>query len=275
MIGRKAFADAVMAKGLRIDAKNFQDTIRVDVSTELSAVRGADIVLFCVKTTDNAATARELAPFLSPNAVLVSLQNGVDNAEQIRAASGIDAVASVVYVAAESLEPGFIKHHGRGDLVIGPETERTQRLAAQFERCGVPCRISNNLEGELWVKFIANCALNPVSAIGQAKYGRIADSPDAVKLLEMVGDEVLAVAHAAGIVLPGVADRAAALAVSTKIATQMREQFSSTGQDLKRGKRTEIDSLNGHVVRRGIELNVPTPANHALYTLVKLLEGQK
>jgi 2-dehydropantoate 2-reductase len=275
MIGRKAFVDAVRARGLRIDAKDFQDTIRVDVSTELSAVRGADIVLFCVKTTDNAATARELAPFLSPNAVLVSLQNGVDNAEQIGAASGIDAVASVVYVAAESLEPGFIKHHGRGDLVLGPETERTRRLAAQFERCGVPCRISNNLEGELWLKFIANCALNPISAIGQAKYGRIGESPEAVKLLELVGEEVLAVATAAGIVIPGVADRAAALAVSMKIATQMREQFSSTGQDLNRRKHTEIDSLNGHIVRRGIELNVPTPANHALYTLVKLLEGQK
>lgn len=275
MIGRKAFVDAVAAKGLRIDAKQFQDTIRVEASTELHAARGADIVLFCVKTTDNAATSRELAPFLSRNAVVVSLQNGVDNAQRIRAASGIEAVASVVYVAAESLEPGFIKHHGRGDLVIGPETERIKALAAQFARCGVPCRVTNNLEGELWVKFIANCALNPVSAIGQAKYGRIADSPDAVRLLEAVGDEVLAVARAAGIVIPGVEDSAAAFAVSMKIATQMTEQFSSTGQDLNRGKRTEIDSLNGHIVRRGAELGVPTPANQALYALVKLLEGRE
>ncbi len=124
------------------------------------------------------------------------------------------------------------------------------------------------------MKFIANCALNPVSALGQARYGRIADSPDAVKLLEMIGDEVLKVAHAAGIVLPGVEDRDAALAVSMRIATQMTGQFSSTGQDLNRGKRTEIDSLNGHIVRRGAELGVPTPVNHALYTLVKLAESR-
>jgi 2-dehydropantoate 2-reductase len=275
MIGRPAFVDAVTAKGLFLDTVQFQETVRVEASTELSAVRDAEIVLFCVKTTDTASTSRELVPFLAPNAVVVSLQNGVDNAERIRTASGLDAVGAVVYVATAVKAPGHIQHFGRGDLVIGPETEQTKRLAALFPRCGVPCRVSNNIEGELWVKFIANCALNPVSAIGQAKYGRIADSPDAVKLLEMVGDEVLAVARAAGIVMPGVEDRAAALAISMKIATQMRAQFSSTGQDLKRGKRTEIDSLNGHIVRRGAELGVSTPANHTLYTLVKLLEGQK
>lgn len=275
MIGRRPFVDAVNSKGLYLETLQFQETVRVEASTELSAVRGAEIVLFCVKTTDTADTARELAPLLAPNAVLVSLQNGVDNAERIRAASGLDAVRAVVYVAAAVKAPGHIQHFGRGDLVIGPETERTKRLAAQFVRGGVPCRVSSNIEGELWVKFIANCALNPVSAIGQARYGRIADSPNAVKLLEMVGDEVLAVARAAGIALPGVEDRAAALATSMKIATQMREQLSSTGQDLNRGRRTEIESLNGHIVRRGAELGVPTPANHALYTLVELLEGQK
>jgi 2-dehydropantoate 2-reductase len=275
MIGRRPFVDAVNSEGLYLETLQFQETVRVEASTELSAVRGAEIVLLCVKTTDTADTARKLAPLLAPNAVLVSLQNGVDNAERIREASGLDAVRAVVYVAAAVKAPGHIQHFGRGDLVIGPETELTKRLAAQFVRGGVPCRVSSNIEGELWVKFIANCALNPVSAIGQARYGRIADSPHAVQLLEMVGDEVLAVARAAGIALPGVEDRAAALAISMKIATQMREQLSSTGQDLNRGKRTEIESLNGHIVRRGAELGVPTPANHALYTLVELLEGEK
>jgi 2-dehydropantoate 2-reductase len=93
-------------------------------------------------------------------------------------------------------------------------------------------------------------------------------------LLEMIGDEVLAVAHAANIVLPGVEDRAAAFAVTMKIATQMTEQFSSTGQDMNRGKRTEIDSLNGYIARRGGELGVPTPVNHAVYTLIKLAESR-
>ncbi len=274
MIGRPSFVDVVNAKGLYLETLQFQETVHVEASTELSAVRGADIVLFCVKTTDTAATARELAPLLESNSVVVSLQNGVDNAEQIRATADLDAVGAVVYVAAAAKAPGHIQHFGRGDLVIGPEAERTQRLAAQFVRCGVPCRVSNNIEGELWTKFVINCALNAVSALGQAKYGRIAESTDARKLLELIVDEMLAVAHASHLVLPGMEDRAAAQEGVMKIATQMSEQFSSTGQDLNRGKRTEIDSLNGYIVRRGAELGVPTPVNHALYTLVKLAENR-
>jgi len=275
MIGRQAFVEAVTTKGLFLDTAQFQETVRVQASTELSAVRGAEIVLFCVKTTDTDVTARELVPLLDPGAVVVSLQNGVDNADRIRSASGLDAVGAVVYVAAAAKAPGHIQHFGRGDLVVGPETERTLRLVAQFGRCGVPCRVSNNIEGELWTKFVINCALNAVSALGQAKYGRIAASADGRKLLESIVDETMEVAHALHLVLPGMEDRAAAQAGVMKIATQMTEQFSSTGQDLNRGKRTEIDSLNGYIARRGADLGVPTPVNHTLYTLVKLLEGQK
>ena len=275
MIGRPALVEAVQAKGLFLETTQFQEFVRVEASTELSAVRGADIVLFCVKTTDTADTARQLASLLTPSSEVVSLQNGVDNAEQIRTASNIDAVGSVVYVAAAAKTPGHIQHFGRGDLVIGPKTERLQRLAARFERCGIPCRVSDNIEGELWTKFVINCALNAVSALGQAKYGRIAASADARKMLATIVDEMLAVAHASHLVLPGMEDSAAAQAVVMKIATQMTEQFSSTGQDLNRGKRTEIDSLNGYIARRGAELGVPTPVNHALYTLVKLAEGQR
>ena len=275
MIGRPAFVEAVQAQGLFLETTQFQEFIRVEAATELSAVRGADIVLFCVKTTDTADVACQLAPLLTPSSEVVSLQNGVDNAEQIRAASNIDAVGSVVYVAAAAKAPGHIQHFGRGDLVIGPVSERLQQLAAQFERCGIPCRVSANIEGELWTKFVINCALNAVSALGQAKYGRIAASADARKMLAAIVDEMLAVAHASRLVLPGMEDSVAAQAVVMKIATQMTEQFSSTGQDLNRGKLTEIDSLNGYVARRGAELGVPTPVNHALYTLVKLAEGQR
>jgi 2-dehydropantoate 2-reductase len=274
MIGRQSFVDAVNTKGLFLDTLHFQETVRVAASTELSAARSADLVFFCVKTTDNAATARELASFVSPDTVVISLQNGVDNVEQIRAASNLDAVPAVVYIAASVPEPGVIKHVGRGDLVVGPETGRTTRLAAQFVRAGIPCRISGNIEGELWTKFLINCALNAVSAVGQAKYGRLAKSSDARKLVERAVNEVLAVAQAAQVVLPEGDDPKAALATVLKIAEQMSEASSSTAQDLQRGKRTEIDSLNGYIVRRGAELGVPTPVNHALYTLVKLAEGR-
>lgn len=274
MIGRPAFVEAVKKNGLFLDTLQFQESVRVEASTELDAARGADLVLFCVKTTDNAMTARALAPLLAPGALVLSFQNGVDNVEQIRAVAAIEALPTVVYVAASVPEPGRVKHVGRGDLVFGPTNEKTERATALFTRVGVPCRISENIEGELWTKLVWNCALNAVSALGRAKYGQIAASADARKVVETVVDEVLAVAHAANVHPPGLEDPKTAIAGAFKIATQMAEAFSSTAQDMNRGKRTEIDSLNGFVSRRGAELGVATPVNHALYALVKLAEGR-
>jgi 2-dehydropantoate 2-reductase len=273
MIGRAAFVEAAKKNGLLLDTLQFKETVRVEASTELEAVRGADIILFCVKTTDTESTARTLAPLLSSSATVVSLQNGVDNAEKIRAA-GIDALSAVVYVAASVPEPAHVKHAGRGDLVVGPRNVRSEQFAALFERAGVACRISDNIDGDLWTKLIWNCALNAISALGRAKYGQIAASEDAFKVVENVVNEVLAVAAAARIQLPGVETPQAGFAGALKIATQMSGAISSTGQDLMRGKRTEIDSLNGYISRRGAELGVPTPVNHALYALVKLAEGR-
>jgi 2-dehydropantoate 2-reductase len=274
MIGRAPFVEVVTKNGLLLDTLHFRESIRVQAATELEAARGAEVVLFCVKTTDTAATARDLAPLLSPQAIIISMQNGVDNAEQIRAASGIDALGAVVYVAASVPQPGTVKHVGRGDLVIGPHNATTERIAALFEPAKVPCRISDNIEGELWTKLTWNCALNAISALGRAKYGQIAASEDARKLVAEIVDEVLAVARAANIHPPGLEDPKAALAGAIKVAGQMSEALSSTAQDMLRNKRTEIDSLNGYISRRGAQLGVSTPVNHALFMLVKLAESQ-
>src|SRR5260370_40617320 len=228
MIGRAAFVEAVKKCGLFLDTLQFQESVRVEASTELSAVRGAEIVLFCVKTTDNAETARALAPLLAPGALVLSMQYGVDCLEQIRAAAGIDALPAVVYVAASVPEPGRVKHVGRGDLVVGPENEKTKRIAALFSRAQVPCRISENIEGELWTKLVWNCALNAVSALGRAKYGSIASSPDAWKVARTFAYYVLPVSHAAGMHPPGLEDPEAALAGALNIAPHMPAPLSPT-----------------------------------------------
>jgi 2-dehydropantoate 2-reductase len=273
MIGRRGFVDAARENGLLLDTLQFKEIVRVEASVELQTVRGAEVVLFCVKTTDTESTARAIAPLLSASAMVVSLQNGVDNGEKLRAV-GLDALSAVVYVAASVPGPAHVKHVGRGDLVVGPRNGRTEYLARLFERAGVGCRITENIDGELWTKLIWNCALNAISALGRAKYGQIAASQDARKVVEGAVNEVLAVAAAAGIALPGVETAEAGLKGALKIATQMSDAISSTGQDLMRGKRTEIDSLNGYISRRGAELGVATPINHALYSLVKLAESQ-
>lgn len=273
MVGRAAFAAAVRKTGLVLDTLQFRETVHPQVSTELSAVKDAEVVLFCVKTTDTAAAAKEMKRYLGSHAIVVSLQNGVSNAQDIFAASAIEALPAVVYVAAAMPEPGYVKHLGRGDLVVGSENEKTRTIANLFEKASVPCRISDNIEGELWTKLVWNCALNAVSGLGRATYGDIIADEGAKRLVEAVVYEVLAVAQKKGIRPPGLDDPQVALAGAFRIAEQMSGTRSSTAQDMARDKRTEIDSLNGHVAKLGRELGVPTPVNFTLHTLVKLYEA--
>jgi 2-dehydropantoate 2-reductase len=273
MIGRPSFVEAVKHSGLRIDSYLFQETVHPQASVSLEAAAGADVVLFCVKTTDTGSASKQLARILRPDSLVMSLQNGVNNVEEIRTASSIAALPAVVYVAASVPAPGTVKHLGRGDLVVGPANEKTEKIARLFESAKVPCRISENIEGELWTKLIWNCALNAVSALGRVTYGEIIGSTDAKKVIEAAVYETLNVARAKGIHPPGLEDPQAALAGSFKIAEQMSGTRSSTAQDLARGKQTEIDALNGYVARVGAQLGVPTPVNHTLYTLVKLYES--
>ena len=271
-VGRKHFADAIESKGLVLDQSHGQERIRIEATTDIGVVRDCSLILFCVKANDTSATAAQMAPFVKPDSIVVCLQNGVDNAERVRAAASVLAIPAAVYVAVSVPEPSRVKHLARGDLIIGPRSEKTIDIAKVFERAGIPCRISENIEGELWVKLLRNCALNAISALGHARYGEIAQNANAKQLMQNVIDEVLAVARAAGVVMPGVHDRESGMAAAMDLAMQMAEAFSSTAQDLNRGRPTEIDALNGYVARRGAELGVPVPVNHALFTLVKLAE---
>ena len=273
MIARPSFVDAVRKSGLLLDTVQFQERIQVETAAAISAAKGADYVLFCVKTIDTAEAAKELANCVSPSTVVISLQNGVNNAEEIRKVSGIEALSAVVYVAAAMPSPGHVKHLGRGDLVIGPKNDKTEKFAALCEKAKVPCRITENIEGDLWTKLVWNCALNALSGLSRVTYGEIIASEDAKKIVEVAVSEVLAVARAKKIVPPGLEDPKAALAGSLKIAEQMSGMRSSTAQDMVRGKRTEIESLNGYVAKLGSVLGVSTPVNHTLYTLVKLQEA--
>src|SRR5213595_2900888 len=271
-IGRKHFADAVNSKGLVLDKLHGQERIRATATVEMSAVRDCSLILFCVKANDTLATATQMASFVRPDATVVCLQNGVDNADQVRAAAHVAAVPAAVYVAVSVPESGRVKHLARGDLIIGPPSERTTHLADLFGRAGIPCRVSDNIEGELWLKLLRNCALNAISALGKSRYGEIVQSDELRKSFSQIVDEVLAVARAADVVLPGVDDRESGMAAAMELATQMGDAFSSTAQDLNRHQPTEIDALNGYISRRGTGLRIPVPVNHALFTLVKLAE---
>jgi 2-dehydropantoate 2-reductase len=281
LIGRPAHVEAIRRDKLFMDTLTFQERVAVEASADPAAVAGADVVLFCVKGQDNEASARAIGPHLAPGAIVVSLQNGVENVETIRAASGIDALPAVVYIAAELPEPGHVKHLGRGELAIGELTggaasssaathsARTQKIAALFASAGVPCRISDYIEADIWAKFIMNCAGNAVTAIAQSSYAEAVRNPASRELMHRLIEETVEVGRASGIRLPSVEKF---MEDGIKALGSFGNATSSTAHDVARGKKTEIDSLNGYVARRGEELGVATPCSFSVYAIVKLLE---
>jgi 2-dehydropantoate 2-reductase len=269
LIARPQHVQAIERNGLRMETRSFDEHVRLAASTRVDAVQGAQLVLFCVKSADTEAAGRELLPHLSPGAVLLTLQNGVDNADRLRpVVPGHTVAASVVYVGTEMAGDGHVRHNGRGELVIEP-TPLGAALPALLSAAGIPAEESTNVRGALWVKFILNCAYNALSAISQMPYGQMVQGPGILDVMRDVVAECKAVAQADGVTLASDVDEAI-----RKIVQTMPAQYSSTAQDLARGKRSEIDYLNGFVVRRGEALGIATPANRALWALVRLLESR-
>jgi len=304
LIGRPTHVDAMRRAGLRITTAAFDEHVPVEASVEAAAVAGAALVLVCVKSPDTEATGRELAPHLAPGACVLSLQNGVDNAARLQAVLGRPVAPAVVYVATEMGGAGHVRHLGRGELVIPsdidgrapseaanaihvarraeaafgaapapvPPTDAvlaSADIVALFARAGVPVELSGNVLGALWGKLLLNCGYNAISAITDLPYGRMVTLPGIARSVHDVVAEVLAVAAAMDVTIPG--DVWAAV---DRIATSMPGQVSSTCQDLRRGKPTEIDHLNGYVVRQGDRLGIPVPLNRALQALVKAMEAK-
>ena len=269
LIARPAHVEAIARDGLRMQTTRFDEQVRLSASTEPSAVHGAQLLLFCVKSLDTEAAGALIRPHLARDTLVLTLQNGVDNADRLRGVLAQHTVASaVVYVATEMAGPGHVKHNGRGELVIEPSTN-SEAVAQALIAAGVPSEISPNVRGALWAKLILNCAYNAVSAITQLPYGKTLVGEGVQDLMRDVVAECLAVAKAEGVTVPGDVDAAIRM-----IGGTMAGQFSSTAQDLARGKRSEIDYLNGLIVHRGQTLGIATPANRVLWALVKLLENK-
>ena len=271
LVARPAHVQAIRSHGLRLQTRTFDAQVPLRASTEASAVHGAECVLVCVKSSDSVRAAQAMAPHLDPGAAVFSLQNGVDNAERLQAVLERPVAAAVVYVATEMAGPGHVRHHGRGELVLAP-SPASSVLAAALAAAGVPVQVSDNVAGALWAKLVLNCAYNAISALTGLSYGPIVHNAelDTAATLADVVRECQAVAAASGIALPGTL-----LQDVLGLAATMPSQHSSTAQDLARGRRSEIDHLNGFIVRRGEALGIATPTNRLLYTLVRLVEQRQ
>ncbi|MEX3940335.1 ketopantoate reductase family protein [Paraburkholderia sp. BR10937] len=268
-IGRHSHVAAMSQNGLRLQSQAFDVRLPVRAATQIEATAGADVVFVCVKSTDTAEVARMLGPVLAPGAIVVSLQNGVDNAALLRAAIAQPVICAAVYVACEMAGPGHLLHHGRGDLAI-EASPHSEALASVLLAAKIHTQIAADVHATLWQKLILNCAYNAVSAIVQLPLGAMTHRDALRETMREVVAECLAVAAAEGVHFEHDATRMVEQIEATIPATQ----YSSTAQDLARGKHSEIDFLNGAIVRRGMIAGIATPANRTLHTLVKVLEGK-
>lgn len=268
LIARPAHVEAIATQhGLRFESARFNGIIPLKATADPAGVAGADVVLFCVKSADTEAAGRQIAPHLQADATVICLQNGVDNAERLQAVIAQTVLPAAVYVAAEMAGPGHILHHGRGDLIIGTSSV-SESIAKTFSDAEIPTKVSDSVIAVLWEKLIINCAYNALSATGHLPYGRLIEVPGAREVMRNAIDECVAVAAKLDIAIPADIHTRALTLVEV-----MPNQYSSTAQDLARGKPTEIDYLNGHVVKKGREVGVPTPTNLALQVAVKLREA--
>jgi len=278
LVGRERHVRAIEAQGLEVTSGGRVDHVRMTASTSLGSLAAADVVLVAVKSVDTDSVAQELATVLPASTLVVSLQNGVDNAWRMSAHLPNPVVPAAVYVSAEMPGDGRLRHNGGGSIVAGRPLVGgvsgdaagpvLEALVARFVAAGVPCRVSDDIRVDLWTKLTANCAYNAISALTQLRYRHVAGNDGTREVMRMVTEENAAVAAAEGV---PVSFEALDLAVR-RIVEVMPEALSSTAQDLAAGRPTEIASLNGFVVRRGQALGVPTPVNRTLQALVGLAE---
>lgn len=273
LIGRPALADAVRRNGLLFESAGKTDTIRLDATTQPDGVRDATLVLICVKSADTEAAAAAIAPHLGPDAVLLSLQNGVGNVERIHAATRRPVVAGLVYIGTTLAAPGQVRHTGGDRIVIGALQERgveaghLQDIATLFRGAGITVDISAGIEAVMWGKLMLNCAYNAVCALTGKPYGDMGAVPEIRAVMQAAAEETIALARRKGVAVgDDVFDGLFAMTQS------MPRQMSSTAQDIARGRATEIDYLNGFVARESEALGLAAPVNRTLNALVKLRE---
>ena len=233
----------------------------------------ADLVIIFVKSSATRAAAQTAAGLLGPQTAVLTLQNGYGNAETIAEVVGAERViAGTTAQGATLLGPGRIMHGGSGDTHIGElgggKTDRLEEVAACLTRAGIQTIADDNVAALIWGKLVVNVGINALTAITGLKNGELADHEETRQVLAMAVEEAVRVADAAGIRLPY--DNAVEKVLAVAVATAQNR--SSMLQDLSGGRLTEIDAINGALVREGERVGVATPVNSVLTLLIKALE---
>ncbi|MEB2284570.1 MAG: hypothetical protein B6D46_00805 [Polyangiaceae bacterium UTPRO1] len=273
-LARGANLAALRATGITVESIDgdfhVSDPAAVDVVAGLAPF---DLVLFTVKSYDTAAVARQIAPAVRTDTVVLSLQNGIENETLLAAVLDLPPLmGAMTEIGAELVAPGVVRHVAEGTIFFGEmtghESPRGRNLAALLGAAGIRHRFSRDIIVQLWNKLMWNAAHNAVTAITRTTAGAAAALPATAAVLRAAMHEVVAVARAQGILL----DPQRVEAVVAFSRERLGALRTSMLQDMERGRRLEYDAINGAVVRFGEAVGVPTPVNRTLYGLLAALD---
>ena len=267
-------AEGLARSGIRLEGIGGSRVVPVETVNDVSSVGTVDLAFLWVKAFDTASAIEAALPALGSDTDAVSLQNGLGNLEAMaRVVDPAQLIGGTTACGATLLDVGVVRHTGTGETILGrPDgsvEERLQRAADLLSSVGIPSAISNTVENAIWSKLIANAAINPLTAITRLQNGRLLDHPETRGLLDLIADESRQIASAAGVSLayPDVGEHIRSVCKAT--ATNR----SSMLQDILRGERTEIEAINGALVRKARALGIGAPVNETLCGLVRSLEA--
>jgi 2-dehydropantoate 2-reductase len=277
-VARGAHLDALRQHGLRVRSSvEGEYTVAVRAVEKVTGLPPADAVLLCVKSFDTESAVEPLRSLIATATAVLSLQNGVDNEDKIDAVLGAGhALGGVAYVFAALESPGVIAHTFAGRIVFGEmdgrPTPRAERLRQAFADAGIPAELSLDIRRALWEKYLMISAQAGMTALTGCPIGVIRDTPETWRMYRMIVEELAALGRASGVALPPDAVETV-MGHASRLAPHL---YSSLHHDLTQGKRLELEALQGHAVRLGERLGVPTPTVFAVYAaLLPRAQGER
>lgn len=266
LVGREPHVRAIRKNGLRITGR-MNMTSWPDAVTEINEMEPQDIVLITVKAYDTRNALESIAPIVNENTIIVSLQNGLSNAD-LFTSKYADGVLGITSWGAVLESPGVVRVAGVGDTVFGSlkSPEKASTIVGLFTDAGIPSRMSENIIGEIWLKAIVNASINPITALLRISNGEILNDEELLMLVRKICVEGTAAARASGVPLPG-----DPFVRTLEVIKATASNKSSMLQDLEHRRPTEIDQITGALVIKGEERGVPMPVNRTLWCLIRAL----
>ncbi len=248
--------------------------VRARISADTKEIGPADLIIICVKSYDTKNAILHAKFLVGENTKVLTLQNGIGNVEIIGEVIGAERViGGVTNLGATLLDVGRVRHAGHGETVIGRIDGKIpvelRAIREIFNKVGLEARISRDIRALLWSKLIINAGINALTAITRLNNGKLTEFDGTRRILREAVTEAVRIAKRKRIKLIYDDPLAKVEAVCEATATNV----SSMLQDVLRKKRTEIDFINGVIVRQGQELGIPVPVNALLVDLVKTIEA--